>query len=122
MLRVARDFNHCGYFFERVSRAAYNTILPATANDFTSNPSRRKNSCPKNRKRIIRAPDASVALAGDRLRFDALGNAARSYAVASDAARPQLMPLIIDAVRVRASVGEISDVLRDVWGAYRAGA
>ena len=30
-----------------------------------------------------------------------------------------LMPLIIDAVRARASVGEISDVLRGVWGEYR---
>ena len=30
-----------------------------------------------------------------------------------------LMPLIIDAVRVRATVGEISDALRAVWGTYR---
>jgi methylmalonyl-CoA mutase N-terminal domain/subunit len=29
------------------------------------------------------------------------------------------MPLIIDAVRLRASVGEISDTLADVWGRYR---
>ena len=36
--------------------------------------------------------------------------------------RPALMPLIIDAVRARASVGEISDVLSGVWGAYRPGA
>jgi methylmalonyl-CoA mutase N-terminal domain/subunit len=32
------------------------------------------------------------------------------------------MPLIVDAVRARASVGEISDVLSGVWGAYRPGA
>ncbi len=37
------------------------------------------------------------------------------------AAVPPLMPLIIDAVRARASVGEISDVLRGVWGEYRPG-
>lgn len=30
-----------------------------------------------------------------------------------------LMPPIIDAVRARATLGEISDVLRDVWGTYR---
>ena len=30
-----------------------------------------------------------------------------------------LMPPIIEAVRVRASLGEISDVLRAVWGTYR---
>jgi len=31
-----------------------------------------------------------------------------------------LMPRIIDAVRARATVGEISDTLRGVWGTYRA--
>jgi methylmalonyl-CoA mutase, N-terminal domain len=30
-----------------------------------------------------------------------------------------LMPPIIDAVRARATLGEISDTLRDVWGLYR---
>jgi methylmalonyl-CoA mutase N-terminal domain/subunit len=29
------------------------------------------------------------------------------------------MDLIIDAVRSRATVGEISDVFRDLWGVYR---
>jgi methylmalonyl-CoA mutase N-terminal domain/subunit len=29
------------------------------------------------------------------------------------------MPLIVDAVRARATVGEISDVLRSAWGVYR---
>ncbi len=33
-----------------------------------------------------------------------------------------LMPLIIDAVRIRATVGEISDALRVVWGVYQGGA
>ncbi len=33
-----------------------------------------------------------------------------------------LMPVIIEAVRVRASLGEISDALRQAWGAYRPGA
>jgi methylmalonyl-CoA mutase N-terminal domain/subunit len=43
--------------------------------------------------------------------------AVRSAASGSD----QLMPPIIDAVRARASLGEISDTLREVWGTYRAG-
>ena len=30
-----------------------------------------------------------------------------------------LLPSIIDAVRARATLGEISDVLREVWGVYR---
>jgi methylmalonyl-CoA mutase, N-terminal domain len=32
--------------------------------------------------------------------------------------RPSLMPAIISAVRARASVGEIADVLREEWGAF----
>ncbi|MCB9518730.1 MAG: hypothetical protein H6691_07405, partial [Gemmatimonadales bacterium] len=30
-----------------------------------------------------------------------------------------LMPPIIEAVRARATLGEISDVLRETWGTYR---
>ena len=47
-----------------------------------------------------------------------LGEAARPYAGAG-AAREPLMPLVIDAVRARASVGEISDTFAAVWGRYR---
>jgi methylmalonyl-CoA mutase N-terminal domain/subunit len=83
---------------------------------------------------VIPAPDFSAhersqvaALAEVRRRRDAvavertlatLREAARPYATPG-AERPQLMPLIIDAVRARASVGEISDTLVDVWGRYR---
>ena len=35
--------------------------------------------------------------------------------------RAPLMPLIIDAVRARASVGEIADALGGVWGRYAPG-
>jgi methylmalonyl-CoA mutase N-terminal domain/subunit len=43
--------------------------------------------------------------------LDQIGNAA--------AGSNALLPLIIDAVRARATLGEISDTLRDVWGVYR---
>ena len=50
----------------------------------------------------------------------ALGAAGPFYGDNSRTAqRPPLMPLIIDAVRARCTVGEISDTLRDVWGEYR---
>jgi methylmalonyl-CoA mutase N-terminal domain/subunit len=84
---------------------------------------------------VIPAPDFSAlersqvaTLAEVRARRDgaaveralaALGEAARPYADPAATARPALMPLIIDAVRLRASVGEISDTLADVWGRYR---
>ena len=48
----------------------------------------------------------------------ALRTAATPYASVG-AARPALMPLLIDAVRARASVGEIADTLAEVWGRYR---
>jgi methylmalonyl-CoA mutase N-terminal domain/subunit len=48
----------------------------------------------------------------------ALSEASKSYATAG-AKREPLMPLIIDAVRARASVGEIADALREQWGVYR---
>ena len=50
---------------------------------------------------------------------DALRVAAKSYGAGSPADRPPLMPLIVDAVRARCTVGEISDTLRDVWGEHR---
>jgi methylmalonyl-CoA mutase N-terminal domain/subunit len=45
-------------------------------------------------------------------------NAARTYTVSGESRAP-LMELIIDAVRARASVGEIADALRAEWGTYR---
>ena len=48
-----------------------------------------------------------------------LARAAHSLAARPGATRGTLMPILIDAVRSRASVGEISDVLRAEWGTYR---
>jgi methylmalonyl-CoA mutase N-terminal domain/subunit len=57
------------------------------------------------------APCVAAALAS-------LRESARAYAEPSSAQRPPLMELIIEAVRARASVGEIADALRDEWGVY----
>ncbi len=58
---------------------------------------------------------AAVARALEGLSAAAAGYAGDAVGVD----RAPLMPLIIEAVRVRASVGEISDVFRDRWGAYQ---
>jgi len=50
----------------------------------------------------------------------ALRDAAGDYVQPTAANRTPLMPLIVDAVRARATVGEISDCLRERWGTYRA--
>jgi methylmalonyl-CoA mutase N-terminal domain/subunit len=51
--------------------------------------------------------------------LEALGDGAVGYVQAGVGTRVPLMPLIVDAVRARASVGEISDVLRARWGLHR---
>jgi methylmalonyl-CoA mutase N-terminal domain/subunit len=56
-----------------------------------------------------------------RSALDALSNGAAEYAHADAERRTGLLPLIVNAVRARASVGEISDVLRARWGAYKPG-
>jgi len=53
--------------------------------------------------------------------LDALRAAADDYARAESAGRAPMMPLVVEAVRARASVGEISDALREQWGAFRPG-
>ncbi len=49
----------------------------------------------------------------------ALALAAPSYLGNAEVARTALMPLIIDAVRARASVGEIADTFEQIWGRYQ---
>ena len=76
----------------------------------------------------IAAPDYSAlgALQRERLAVvrrnrDAAAVQAGLGSVASAArGTAPLMPPIIDAVRARASLGEISDTLREAWGIYRA--
>ena len=80
---------------------------------------------------VVRSPDY-LALEREQVARLATVRAARDgaavtrtldalYDAASDVANAPLMPLVIDAVRVRASVGEISDVLASAWGSYRPG-
>jgi methylmalonyl-CoA mutase N-terminal domain/subunit len=59
----------------------------------------------------VRATRAKRDSAKCRTALELLGEGARG-----DAA---MMPLIVDAVRARATVGEISDTFREAWGVYR---
>jgi len=62
-----------------------------------------------------------VRLAEGRQRRDGAAVQAALTALRSAAAATEpLMPPILAAVRARATLGEISDALRDVWGVYRA--
>jgi len=53
--------------------------------------------------------------------LEALRGTARVYGRDGSTTHDPLLPLIVDAVRARGSVGEISDALRAEWGAYRPG-
>jgi methylmalonyl-CoA mutase N-terminal domain/subunit len=52
---------------------------------------------------------------------EAVASALASVAKAATGTTP-LVPPIVEAVRARATLGEISDALRQVWGVYRASA
>jgi methylmalonyl-CoA mutase N-terminal domain/subunit len=75
----------------------------------------------------IAAPDFSALEAQQRARLAEVKHRRDSKAVhaalaavrAAAGSADRLMPPIITAVRARASLGEISDTLRDVWGTYR---
>jgi len=78
----------------------------------------------------IAAPDYSALAAAQRERLKTARSRRRAdeatrtlQAVVSGARDPgtNLMPVIIEAVRARCTVGEISDALRGVWGVYQPG-
>jgi len=77
----------------------------------------------------IAAPDYSALASAQRERLqtarrrrsaDRARKALEAVGVGAKA-DTNLMPVIIDAVRARCTVGEISDVLRGVWGVYQPG-
>ncbi|HXG44302.1 MAG TPA: methylmalonyl-CoA mutase family protein [Gemmatimonadales bacterium] len=77
----------------------------------------------------IPAPDYPALAARQRVRLAEVkarrdaGAVERALAALAQAAcgTAPLMPPIIEAVRARATLGEISETLRGVWGVYRAG-
>jgi methylmalonyl-CoA mutase N-terminal domain/subunit len=61
-------------------------------------------------------------LAESRARRDSGAvNKARGALAAAARGTDPLMPRVLDAVRARATLGEIADTLREVWGEYRPG-
>ncbi len=122
-----------GFFQEEIGRSAYDFQLRVERGDTVIvgvNRFADDNDAPP-----IPAPDYSVLeteqvkrLADVRRRRDgasveralaAIGDAAAAHVGEAQPGRPELMPLIVDAVRARATVGEISDALAKTWGFYR---
>jgi methylmalonyl-CoA mutase N-terminal domain/subunit len=123
-----------GFFQEEIARSAYEFQLRVESGETVIVGVNRFGDGQE--PPVIPAPDFSAlertqvaALRAVRSRRDpeglaralaALREAASGYAGGGDGTgRAELMPLIIDAVRARASVGEISDTLAGAWGTYR---
>ena len=124
-----------GFFQEEIARSAYEHQLRVEAGETVVVGVNKFGDAQE--PPIIPSPDFSAlersqvsALASVRQGRDGtaveralgvLAEAARPYATRG-AARAPLMPLIVDAVRARGSVGEISDTLAGVWGRHRPSA
>jgi len=138
-----------GFFQEEIGRSAYEQQLRVEAgetvivgvNRFSDDAEPPKIASPdysaleREQGARLRAVKAKRDNAAVQRASGALVDAARGYggtgpaamtgdaagAAGSRAERVPLMPLIIDAVRARASVGEIADALGSVWGRYTPG-
>jgi methylmalonyl-CoA mutase N-terminal domain/subunit len=115
-----------GFFQEAIARSAYEiqraqesgALVVVGVNRFTDGSSPPPIETPdfsaleaQQKARVADARRRRDAAAVTRT-LDALRHAAR--------ATTPLMPPILEAVRARATLGEISDALREVWGVYRA--
>jgi methylmalonyl-CoA mutase N-terminal domain/subunit len=122
-----------GFFQEEIARSAYAQQLRVEAgetivvgvNRFADDaeplsiPTPDFSALEREQVARVRSLRASRQSANVDAALGALRAAAPSYARDGQSNQPQLMPLIVDAVRARATVGEISDALRSVWGEYR---
>jgi len=114
-----------GFFQEAIAQSAYELqkkqeageIVVVGVNRFTDDSAPLK----------IETPDFSALEADQRARLEqvrkrrdgaAVTRALAAVRAAADGTQ-SLMPPILDAVRARATLGEISDTLRTAWGTYR---
>lgn len=123
-----------GYFQEEIGRSAYEHQLRVQAgetvvvgvNRFDDGQDPPIIPAPDfsalEREQVARVTAVRAARDPDRVEatLSALRSVAPAYASEQGTLTP-LMPLIIDAVRARATVGEIADVLEAVWGRYQPG-
>jgi len=114
-----------GHFQEAIARSAWRQQQRQEAGDLVVvGVNRYTDDAPPP---VIPAPDFSALAGRQRDRLAAVraardqGRVTATLAAVRDAAAGSgaLMPSILDAVRARASLGEISDTLRGVWGAYQ---
>lgn len=129
----AAEAIRAGFFQEEIARSAYEYQLRVEAGETVVVGVNKFGDGQE--PPIIPAPDfsalerdqvarlADVRATRDQGAVDAalqrITEVAPQYLPSHTGSRAELMPLIIDAVRARASVGEIADTLESVWGRYQ---
>jgi methylmalonyl-CoA mutase N-terminal domain/subunit len=115
-----------GFFQEAIARSAYEIQKAQEAGEaVVVGVNRFSDGSPPP---VIEAPDFSALEVQQKSRLavvrrqrdPAAVESALGHLRSAAAERGSLMPLIVAAVRARATLGEISDALRAVWGVYRA--
>jgi methylmalonyl-CoA mutase N-terminal domain/subunit len=115
-----------GFFQEAIAQSAYQLQKEQEAGDrVVVGVNRYTDDSPA---LTIETPDYSALEAQQRSRLADLKRRRNAKAVAAAlgavgqaaSGTGTLMPSIVEAVRVRATLGEISDVLRGAWGVYRS--
>jgi methylmalonyl-CoA mutase N-terminal domain/subunit len=114
-----------GFFQEAIARSAWELQQRQEAGDLVVvGVNRFTDDSPSP---AIDTPDFSALAADQRARLDQARRRRDQAAVGRSLARVRaaadgggaLMPPILEAVRARATLGEISDALRSAWGTYR---
>jgi methylmalonyl-CoA mutase N-terminal domain/subunit len=120
-----------GFFQEEIARSAYEFQLRVEAGETTIvGVNRFSDDAPPpsipspdysalERDQVARLRRAKAGRDEQRVKTALLGLGDAAAAREGGDATVQLMPLIVGAVRARASVGEISDALAARWGTYR---
>ncbi|HEX6598631.1 MAG TPA: methylmalonyl-CoA mutase family protein [Gemmatimonadaceae bacterium] len=122
-----------GFFQEEIGRSAYEYQLSVERGEATivgvnrfaddstppDIPTPDYSALERDQVASLRAVRAKRDDAAVRRTLAALAENAKAYATEYAGQRPVLMPSIVEAVRARASVGEISDALASTWGTYR---
>ncbi len=116
-----------GFFQEAIARSAYQQLKRQESGDaIVVGVNRFTDDEPPP---VIGSPDFHELARRQQARLDKTKETRNAASVASTLNKLKaaaegteaLMPPILEAVRVRATLGEMSDVLRDVWGVYRSG-
>ncbi len=114
-----------GYYQEAIGQAAYELqkaqddgrVTVVGVNKFTSDEPSATIAIPD--YSALEARQRASVAAARRARDQGRADASLRAIAAVAAGTGRLMPAILDAVRARATIGEISDTLRQVWGVYR---